>query len=47
MSAPFGENTYVAHLTGSRDAVVVDPGMEPEQIIAYLEREAIDAGRAC
>jgi hydroxyacylglutathione hydrolase len=40
-SAPFGENTYVAHLSGASDAVVVDPGMEPESIIAYLERERL------
>jgi glyoxylase-like metal-dependent hydrolase (beta-lactamase superfamily II) len=41
VSAPFGENTYVAHLPGAREAIVVDPGMEPGQIIAYLERERL------
>jgi glyoxylase-like metal-dependent hydrolase (beta-lactamase superfamily II) len=37
VSAPFAENTYVAHLDGSKEAIVVDPGMEPEAIIEYLE----------
>src|SRR5262245_57971252 len=37
-SAPFAENTYIAHRRGRADAVVVDPGFEPEAIIAYLSR---------
>jgi hydroxyacylglutathione hydrolase len=35
-SAPFQENTYVAHLEGRDDCLVVDPGLEPEKIIDYL-----------
>ena len=41
VSAPFDENTYVAHLPDSKEAIVVDPGMEPDEIIAYLEREQL------
>src|SRR4051794_26228026 len=29
-SQPFAENTYVAHLAGRSDCVIVDPGMEPD-----------------
>lgn len=39
VSQPFEENTYVAHLAGpagSGEAIVVDPGLEPELIIDYL-----------
>ena len=35
-SAPFAENSYIVHRPGSRQAVVVDPGFEPEPILAYL-----------
>lgn len=38
VSAPFAENTFVANVDGRNDCVVVDPGLEPDQIIAYLER---------
>lgn len=37
LSMPFAENTYVAHLEGRQDCVVVDPGMEPEKIVDYLD----------
>lgn len=46
VSQPFAENTYVAHLLGAggrpsstpgHEALIVDPGMEPELIIEYLE----------
>src|SRR5262245_60100657 len=40
-SAPFAENTYVAHRRGRTDAVVIDPGFEPEPIIAYLSRQSL------
>jgi glyoxylase-like metal-dependent hydrolase (beta-lactamase superfamily II) len=36
VSMPFEENTYVVHLPGRRDVVVIDPGLEPERILAFL-----------
>lgn len=40
-SAPFAENTYIAHRPGHSDAVVIDPGFEPEPIIEYLARHKL------
>jgi glyoxylase-like metal-dependent hydrolase (beta-lactamase superfamily II) len=42
VSAPFEENTYIAHLEGRSDCVVVDPGLEPDEILAYLERARLE-----
>jgi glyoxylase-like metal-dependent hydrolase (beta-lactamase superfamily II) len=36
LSMPFAENTYIAHLDGSKECVVVDPGLEPGKILACL-----------
>ena len=36
ISAPFDENTYIAHLPGLSDCIVIDPGFEPNAIIDYL-----------
>lgn len=36
VSMPFAENTYVLWLEGRADAVVVDPGLEPELILQCL-----------
>ncbi|MCS7047437.1 MAG: MBL fold metallo-hydrolase, partial [Gemmataceae bacterium] len=36
VSMPFAENTYVLWLEGRGDAVVVDPGLEPEMIFDFL-----------
>lgn len=41
VSAPFDENTYVAHLEGRLDCVVVDPGLEPEEILRYLDEQKL------
>lgn len=35
-SAPFAENSYIVHRPNSAEAVVIDPGFEPEPILAYL-----------
>jgi hydroxyacylglutathione hydrolase len=35
-SMPFAENTYIAHLAGRTDCVVIDPGLEPDLILSYL-----------
>jgi hydroxyacylglutathione hydrolase len=36
VSAPFDENSYVAHWQHRDDALIVDPGLEPERIADYL-----------
>ena len=41
VSAPFEENTYVAHLEGRDDCLVVDPGLEPDKILAHLDRHGL------
>lgn len=41
VSAPFEENTYIAHLEGRSDCLVVDPGLEPDQILAYLDEHQL------
>jgi glyoxylase-like metal-dependent hydrolase (beta-lactamase superfamily II) len=41
VSAPFEENTYVAHLEGRKDCLVVDPGLEPDEILAYLDQQQL------
>jgi len=38
---PFAENTYVVWRSGRRDALVIDPGLEPESIMDFLEREQL------
>lgn len=40
-SMPFDENSYVAHLAGRRECVVVDPGLEPNLIIDYLDEHGL------
>jgi hydroxyacylglutathione hydrolase len=42
VSMPFEENTYVARIPGRSDALVVDPGLEPELILDYLQGEGLD-----
>lgn len=41
VSAPLEENAYIARLEGRNDCLVVDPGLEPERIIEYLEQESL------
>ena len=41
LSIPFEENAYVAQLPGRTDCLIVDPGLEPEKIIDYLERRGL------
>jgi hydroxyacylglutathione hydrolase len=36
VSMPFAENTYVVWKDGSTRAVVIDPGTEPEAVLAFL-----------
>lgn len=41
VSAPFAENSYVAHLSGRDDCLVFDPGLEPDKILAYLDEQGL------
>jgi glyoxylase-like metal-dependent hydrolase (beta-lactamase superfamily II) len=41
VSEGFQENSYVAHLRGKEECLVVDPGLEPEKIFDYLDRHAL------
>lgn len=42
VSPPFEENSYIAHLVERRDAIVVDPGFQPERIVDYLEARGLE-----
>ena len=42
ISQPFEENTYVIHQPGQRQALVVDPGLEPELIGRLLQEEKLE-----
>ncbi len=44
VSQPFGQNSYVAWLADRDDALVVDPGFEPNLIVEVLEREGKRVG---
>ncbi len=41
VSAPFAENTFVGWREGSRECVVVDPGLEPDKILELLEKHQL------
>lgn len=41
ISQPFAENTYIASLAARSDCLIVDPGMDPQSIIAYLTAERL------
>ena len=41
VSTPFEENSFVAHLKGCSDCLVIDPGLEPEKILAYLQTHGL------
>ncbi|MFO0964338.1 MAG: MBL fold metallo-hydrolase [Gemmataceae bacterium] len=41
VSAPFEENTYILWRPGRFDALVVDPGLEPDAILEELKREGL------
>jgi hydroxyacylglutathione hydrolase len=42
VSTPFEENTYIARRRDRSDCLVIDPGLEPEKIIARLEAESLE-----
>jgi hydroxyacylglutathione hydrolase len=39
VSLPFEENSYVVWLAGRSDALVIDPGLEPDKILDFLREE--------
>ena len=41
VSAPFDENTYIAHLGDGGECVVIDPGFEPQAIIDYMSDHSL------
>ena len=43
VSMPFEENTYVVWRPGRRDALVIDPGLQPELILEVLSDEGLTA----
>ena len=44
VSMPFEENTYVVWLPDRRDAVVIDPGLEPDMILDFLRDQRLSVG---
>jgi hydroxyacylglutathione hydrolase len=43
VSMPFEENTYVLWRPGRNDALVIDPGLEPDLILSFLEERELKA----
>jgi glyoxylase-like metal-dependent hydrolase (beta-lactamase superfamily II) len=41
VSAPFDENTYVAHFGGRNDCIVIDPGFDPQAILNYITKGSL------
>jgi len=41
VSMPYDENTYVVSLSGRDDCVVIDPGLQPEKILSYLDQKGL------
>lgn len=41
ISTPFEENAYVAQINSRKDCVVVDPGLEPDKILEFLDQKGL------
>src|SRR5713226_2184509 len=41
VSMPFAENTYVAWQPGHSEALVIDPGLEPDVILNFLSEQGL------
>lgn len=41
VSQPFEENTYLVSLPGREEVLVIDPGLEPDLILNYLEENQL------
>ena len=44
VSMPFAENTYIVWVGGRKDALVIDPGLDPGAILAFLDERKLIAG---
>ncbi|HAY83101.1 MAG TPA: MBL fold metallo-hydrolase [Planctomycetaceae bacterium] len=42
VSEMFSENTFIAHLPGRTDCIVIDPGLEPIPILEVLEKHQLE-----
>ncbi|MGQ0636298.1 MAG: MBL fold metallo-hydrolase [Planctomycetaceae bacterium] len=42
VSPPFMENTWIVRRADRRECVVVDPGFQPQQIVAHLRRNQLE-----
>ena len=42
VSQPFQENTYVAWINNRSDCLVIDPGLQPDLILSYLQDQDLD-----
>jgi len=40
-SLPFGEHSYVVRRAGCRECLIVDPGFEPAEIIAWIDSQGL------
>jgi glyoxylase-like metal-dependent hydrolase (beta-lactamase superfamily II) len=43
LSLPFGQNTYVIWQEGRSEALVIDPGLQPELILDFLRQKGLTA----
>jgi glyoxylase-like metal-dependent hydrolase (beta-lactamase superfamily II) len=41
VSMPFEQNTYIVWLSGSTEALVIDPGLEPDLILEFLDQRGL------
>ena len=41
VSEPFQENTYIVSLAGRKDCLVIDPGLEPDLILDFLQEQGM------
>jgi glyoxylase-like metal-dependent hydrolase (beta-lactamase superfamily II) len=44
VSMPFDENTYVVWQPDRRDAIVIDPGLDPDAILDFLRKQRLTVG---
>ncbi|MCA9211927.1 MAG: MBL fold metallo-hydrolase [Planctomycetales bacterium] len=41
LSQPFAENTFIIWRDGQSDCIVVDPGLEPDKILRFLDQNSL------
>lgn len=42
LSKGFEENSYIVHLQNRKDALVIDPGLDPEEILGILQQNDLE-----